>query len=99
MEEYDRKLLLIKKRLYQIFLFYCRENNTKGMTFEKYNSSSHTIDLRIFLKYFKDYQFVEHNKYRFKVTKVTQMYRNTALNGLSMNFEQFWHVHRQMFEL
>jgi hypothetical protein len=57
------------------------------------------IDLRLFLKYFKDYQFVEINKYRFKVTKVTQLFKNTAVNGLSMNFEQFWQVHKHMFAL
>jgi len=44
------------------------------------------LDLRLFLKYFKDYQYIEANKYRFKVTKVTLLFRNIAVNGLSMNF-------------
>ena len=57
------------------------------------------LDLRLFLKYFKDFQFVEANKFRFKVTTATQLFRNSAINGLALNFNQFWLIHKQMFDL
>lgn len=53
MEEYQRKIIILKKRLYQIFLFYCRENKSVGLTFEDFRKTSEIIDLRLFLKYFK----------------------------------------------
>lgn len=58
MQEYERKIIVIKRRLYQIFLFYCRENNSVGLTFEAYSKTAQLINLRLFLKYFKDYQYV-----------------------------------------
>ena len=99
LEEYNKKFINIKKRLYQIFLFYCRENKSAGLTFDAYNKSSQMLDLRLFLKYFKDFQFVEANKFRFKVTTATQLFRNSAMNGLALNFNQFWVIHKQMFDL
>lgn len=99
MEEYQRKIIILKKRLYQIFLFYCRENKSVGLTFEDFRKTSEIIDLRLFLKYFKEFQFVEYNKYRFKVTSATQLFRNAANNGLSLTFLQFWNIHQKLFEL
>lgn len=99
MEEYDRKVVFVKKRLYQIFLIYCRDHKSVGLTFEGYNQSAQLIDLRVFLKYFKDYQYVETNKYIYKVTIASQLFRNSATNGLSLNFQQFWTIHKQLFHL
>lgn len=99
MEEYERKVIVLKKRLYQIFLFYCRENKSLGLTFEDYGRTAQLIDLRLFLIYFKDYKYTDINKYRFKVTTSTQLFRNAATNGLSLSFQQFWQVHRQLFDL
>ena len=99
MEDYDRKLLAMKKRLYQVFLFYTRENKSVGLTFDTYGKVSQLIDLRLFLKYFKDFQFAEVNKFRFKVTGATQLFRTVAVNGLSLNFQQFWQLHKQFFNL
>ena len=89
----------MKKRLYQIFLFYCRENKSAGLTFDAYSKSSQMIDLRLFLKYFKDFQYVEANKFRFKVTTATQLFRNSANNGLALSYNQFWTIHKQLFDL
>ena len=85
--------------MYQTFLLYCREHKSVGVTFEDYGRTSQLIDLRIFLKYFKDFKFVETNKYRFKVTIATQLFRNYAHNGLSLNFQQFWQVHKHLFDI
>jgi hypothetical protein len=99
MEQYDQTILTIKKRLYQLFLHYCHENKSVGLTFEAFSKSSQLIDLRLFLRYFKDLRYVEANKYRFKVTSATLLFRNVATNGLSLSFQQFWLIHRKMFGL
>ena len=99
MEEHERKVVLLKKRLYQIFLFYCRDNKPVGITFEDMGRTAQLIDLRIFLKYFKDYQYSDINKYRFKATTATNIFRSSGTNGLTLTFEQFWEVHRQLFDL
>lgn len=63
------------KRLEQIFSYYCKDNNSVGLTFEQYTKSSHTLDLRLFLKYFKDFRFQEANKYRFRTNSITQQFK------------------------
>lgn len=45
------------KRMQQIFSYYCKDNNSVGLTFEQYTKSSQTLDLKLFLKYFKDFSF------------------------------------------
>ena len=85
--------------MYQIFLYYCRENNLSSLTFEEYNKNMKQIDLKLFLKYFKDFKFTEYNKYRFKVTTVTLIFRAEANNGLYLSFQKFWNIHKQLFEM
>jgi hypothetical protein len=66
-----------------------------GSTFSQNEVQQHLLDLRIFLKYYKEYELSSY----YKVTRVTKLFKKYAINSLWLDLHNFKRIHDEAFHI
>lgn len=94
-DPFEKQLYRYNQKMNKIFDHYSKAMFQPGVTFDQNEKQQQSMDLKLFLKYYKDYDLSRF----YKVSLVTKLFKREAYHGIWLYKEGFFKIHSEILNL